>query len=209
MPAPRIATSGVALVALALSLMLRARDPPRLPWEDHAQPVPGTGGNVFLLEDFLSEAEVRHIMAAGRDALGLGNPSAAPLLAQQARMYASAELQTRDDPVLAALDERIANLTGIPVHSGEGTFRVAVSRPWHNAAAANDIEVQRPPSRHLPHDLCLHPLHCCPPSPAYPPSCRPAHPLSDQLCDDTVKFRTFTTTRPPVARAALPLSSYT
>ena len=80
MPAPRIATSGVALVAIALSLLLRACDPPRLPWEDHAQPVPGTGGNVFLLEDFLSEAEVRHIMAAGRDALGLGNPSAAPPL---------------------------------------------------------------------------------------------------------------------------------
>lgn len=142
--APRIAALGILLAAVALSLLLRAGTLPPLPWEELAQPVPGTGGSVLLLDGFLSEAEVQHILAAGRQALGLAAPPAATTPAQHARMYASTELHARDDPVLAALDERVANLTGIPVHSGEGTFRVAVSRPWLGAAAATDVEVQPP-----------------------------------------------------------------
>ena len=136
--APRVAALGILLVAVALSQLLRPRALPRLPWEELGQPVPGTDGSVLLLDGFLSEAEVQHILAAGRQALGL--VAASP--AQQARMYASTELHARDDPVLAALDERVANLSGIPVHSGEGTFRVAVSRPWLGAAAATDVKVQ-------------------------------------------------------------------
>ena len=148
--APRIAALGILLVAVALSQLLRPRALPRLPWEELGQPVPGTDGSVLLLDGFLSEAEVQHILAAGRQALGLA--AASP--AQQARMYASTELHARDDPVLAALDERVANLSGIPVHSGEGTFRVAVSRPWLGAAAATEVKVHSPPPRES------HPFSC-------------------------------------------------
>ena len=161
--ASHIAALGILLAAVALSLLLRARVLPSLPWEELAQPIPGTGGSVFLLDGFLSEAEVQHILAAGRQALGLTAPPAAAT-PQHARMYASTELQARDDPVLAALDERLANLTGIPVHSGEGTFRVAVSRPWLGAAAATDVEVQ-PLARDAPF---------CPPG---------------ELCNCAIRFR--------------------
>ena len=161
--ASHIAALGILLAAVALSLLLRARVLPSLPWEELAQPIPGTGGSVFLLDGFLSEAEVLHILAAGRQALGLTAPPAAAT-PQHARMYASTELQARDDPVLAALDERLANLTGIPVHSGEGTFRVAVSRPWLGAAAATDVEVQ-PLARDAPF---------CPPG---------------ELCNCAIRFR--------------------
>ena len=157
--APRIAALGILLVAVALSQLLRPRALPRLPWEELGQPVPGTDGSVLLLDGFLSEAEVQHILAAGRQALGLA--AASP--AQQARMYASTELHARDDPVLAALDERVANLSGIPVHSGEGTFRVAVSRPWLGAAAATEVKVHSPPPRES------HPF-ACPASCATTPS---------------------------------------
>ena len=139
--APRVAALGILVVAVALSQLLRPRALPRLPWEELGQPVPGTDGSVLLLDGFLSEVEVQHILAAGRQALGLATASPA----QQARMYASTELHARDDPVLAALDERVANLSGIPVHAGEGTFRVAVSRPWLGAAAATEVKVQSPP----------------------------------------------------------------
>ena len=153
--APRIAALGILLVAVALSQLLRPRALPRLPWEELGQPVPGTDGSVLLLDGFLSEAEVQHILAAGRQALGLA--AASP--AQQARMYASTELHARDDPVLAALDERVANLSGIPVHSGEGTFRVAVSRPWLGSAAATDVKVQSIPGKatRLPARLAVQP----------------------------------------------------
>ena len=153
--APRIAALGILLVAVALSQLLRPRALPRLPWEELGQPVPGTDGSVLLLDGFLSEAEVQHILAAGRQALGL--VAASP--AQQARMYASTELHARDDPVLAALDERVANLSGIPVHSGEGTFRVAVSRPWLGSAAATDVKVQSIPGKatRLPARLAVQP----------------------------------------------------
>ena len=156
--ASRIAALGILLVAVALSQLLRPRAHPRLPWEELGQPVPGTDGSVLLLDGFLSEAEVQHILAAGRQALGLA--AASP--AQQARMYASTELHARDDPVLAALDERVANLTGIPVHAGEGTFRVAVSRPWLGAAAATEVKVHSPPpgkATRLPARLAVQPHH--------------------------------------------------
>ena len=157
--APRIAALGILLIAVALSRLLHPRVLPRLPWEALGQPVPGTDGSVLLLDGFLSEAEVQHILAAGRQALGLA--AASP--AQQARMYASTELHARDDPVLAALDERVANLSGIPVHTSEGTFRVAVSRPWLGAAAATDVKVHSPPppgkAARLPARLAVQPHH--------------------------------------------------
>lgn len=189
--ARRIAALGILLVAVALSQLLRPRALPRLPWEELGQPVPGTDGSVLLLDGFLSEAEVQHILAAGRQALGLA--AASP--AQQTRMYASTELHARDDPLLAALDERVANLSGIKVHSGEGTFRVAVSRPWLGAAAATDVKVQSP----LPGKATLLPARL---------AVQPHHKVLAPHGMYT-RCRTFTTTRPLVARVASPPFSCT
>ena len=136
-------------VALCLRLHLLGHQQP-LPWEaGGAQPVDGTNGTVLLLRSFLSEAEVQHVLHAGYAALrrlpsyANGRPIDG--------MYASTELPPGDDPVLSQLDERIASLTGLPVHGHEGTFRVALSQPWPDSG--DELQARSaPPS---PHRLLL------------------------------------------------------
>lgn len=93
-------------------------------------------GMAWRIPDFLSPREVNHVL---RLAQGLST------LEDADERYQSAELPVAHwagDKVLAAVEARIAQLTGIEVHADESPLMLAVSRPWRRRYEAADNRLQ-------------------------------------------------------------------
>ena len=80
-------------------------------------------GEVYLVRDLLSRGEVDHVLAR------------MAALRTPVRPHATAVISGWDnrgrvvDPLMVAVEERVANLTGIPPHGAEGMPRVTLTRP--------------------------------------------------------------------------------
>lgn len=80
-------------------------------------------GEVYLVRELLAEWEVDHVLARVAAMRSPVRPHATTVLSgwdSRGRVV---------DPVMVAVEERVANLTGIPPHGAEGMPRVTLTRP--------------------------------------------------------------------------------
>ena len=89
---------------------------------------------VFLVEDFLTEQEINHVIsvAAEHFTAEMGGSTAW----RTAGQYMSTELRSwADDTVLRGIEERIARWVKIPVHAGESALMVGYTPPARQSAS--------------------------------------------------------------------------
>ena len=117
-------------------------------WTAQVEPLDGEG-EVFLVHDFLSAAEVDHVLRRARGQMAQAaarQPPPLPPQQQQQQPFATTALAAWDqrgreiDAVLARIEQRVGNLTGIPPHAREGMPRVTVSRPWSPTASRGALK---------------------------------------------------------------------
>ena len=122
----RLAAIAFATIAMSALQVLRKRRPP---W-GHGIPL-DDGGLVFLFPDFLSSDEVDAILQHGED-------GAAATLFLMSERYEHvefdekfrAQLHGKADELVATVERRVAEITGIEPHAQESALMLSVSRPW-------------------------------------------------------------------------------
>lgn len=87
-------------------------------------------GHVYLIDRFLTEDEVEHLRLVGGHALPPEAPHAHVSWAELPRPW-----EARADPVVAMIEARIANLTGIAPHADESPLLLEVQRSWPEGAS--------------------------------------------------------------------------
>ena len=87
-------------------------------------------GHVYVIDRFLTEDEVDHLRLVGGRTLPPESPHAHVSLAELARPW-----EAGADPVVALIEARIANLTGIAPHADESPLLLEVQRSWPAGAS--------------------------------------------------------------------------
>lgn len=99
------------------------------PWENAGGIQLDTTALAFLYPSFVSSSEIAAIMKLADDRTS-EIPLADFYMNDTSQRFATITLNTSRARVLAALDERIDKLTGIPSHDGESPFMLQVTRAW-------------------------------------------------------------------------------
>ena len=118
--------SWLLAAVISMFVLLRKR---RRPW-DHGISL-DDGGTTYLFPDFLSGDEVDAILQLGED------HAAATLFLMSAR-YGNVEfdekfreqISEKANSLVATLERRLADITGIEPHAEESALMLSVSRPW-------------------------------------------------------------------------------
>ena len=100
------------------------------PWENAGGMQLDQDGLAFLYPEFLNKSEIATILQLSENRTS-ENPANGLSMLDSTVPFAGITVNTSHEPVLAAVDERIAQLTGIPSSDAEPPFMLQVRRAWN------------------------------------------------------------------------------